>query len=192
MSIGAVVLAAGLSARTPGNKLLLPFAGTPLIRHAVGAALASRAEPVVVVVGYEVAGMVAALDGLNVGIAVNHDFSKGLSASLKCGLKNLPPACEGAVILLGDMPLVRASLIDALVGAHEPGRICVPVRNGRRGNPVLWSKDYFPDLLALEGDAGAKRLLAVHQDAVVALETADDGPFIDIDTAEDLRHYEER
>jgi len=192
MSIGAVVLAAGLSARMPGNKLLLPFAGMPLIRHAVGTALASRATPVVVVTGNETADISAALKGLSVPIVENSDFSKGLSASLKCGLRSLPSDCDGAVILLGDMPLVKPALIDALIAAHEPGRICVPVRDGRRGNPVLWGKEYFHELLALEGDMGAKRLLALHQDAIYALEVSDDGPFIDIDTPDDLRQYEGR
>lgn len=189
MTAGAVVLAAGSSSRMPTHKLLLPFAGKPLIRHAVEAAAASRAAPVVVVTGHAAAAVEAALQGLGVWIVENKDFSKGLSESLKCGLGSLPPACEAAVILLGDMPLVTAGLIDALIAAFDPARgraICVPVRGGRRGNPVLWGRQFFPELLALDGDAGAKRLMALHEDVLHPLEVADDAAFIDIDTRDDL------
>jgi molybdenum cofactor cytidylyltransferase len=190
MRIGAVVLAAGRSARMPGNKLLLPLAGKPIVRHAVEAALASRASPVVAVTGNAAVEVAEAFRGLKVRTAENLVFSKGLSESLKCGIRNLPRDCDGAVILLGDMPFVRPALIDALIAAFEPGLICVPVRDGRYGNPVLWGRKFFPELLALEGDAGAKRLLSHYREVVHPVEALDDGPFIDIDTLEDLLHYD--
>jgi molybdenum cofactor cytidylyltransferase len=84
-------------------------------------------------------------------------------------------------------------LIDALIEAFDPPNhraICVPVRSGRRGNPVLWNRAFFPELLTLEGDAGAKRLMALHEDVLYELEAGDDGPLIDIDTPEDLKAHE--
>ena len=87
---------------------------------------------------------------------------------------------------------MRPALIDALAEAFDPARraICVPVRGGRRGNPVLWGRAFFPELLALEGDAGGKQLMALHEDVLYELEAGDDGPFIDIDTPEDLKAHE--
>ena len=183
--IGAVVLAAGLSSRMGANKLTMPLWGKPLIRHAVEAAASSRAMSVIVVTGNNAKDVETALDGMAVGFVENIEYTKGLSTSLKCGLRALPDDCDGAAILLGDMPLVTPQLIDGLIAAFDPGRgraIMVPVRNGRRGNPVLWARRFFPEMLALEGDRGAKPLLATHLDQIYELEAADDGPLIDIDT----------
>ena len=191
--IAAIVLAAGWSARFGANKLLAPIEGKPIVRHAAEAALASRASPVVVVTGNTASAVTAALSGLVVEIVENQAFANGLSTSLKCGLRNVPADCDAAVILLGDMPFVRPALIDALIEAFDPANrraICVPVRNRRRGNPVLWGRAFFPELLSLDGDAGAKRLMTRHEDVLYELEAGDDGPFIDIDTPEDLKAHE--
>lgn len=171
------------------NKLLSPLGGRPLVRYAVEAAAMSRASPVIVVTGYAAAEVAAAVAGIDVEIVENKDHANGLSASLKCGVRHVPPVCNGAVILLADMPFVAPMLIDALIEAFEPapGReICVPVRARRRGNPVLWGRRFFPEMMALTGDEGAKRLLATHEDTLYQLETEDDGAFTDIDTPEDL------
>lgn len=191
--IGAVVLAAGLSSRMDANKLLIPLWGKPLVRHAVEAAVASRAAPIIVITGKNAKEVAASLHGLAVSIVENKEYTKGLSTSLKCGLRALPGDCDGVVILLGDMPLVAASLIDGLIAAFDPARgraIVVPVLGGRRGNPVLWAKRFFAEMLALEGDIGAKGLMALHRDLIAELEAADDGPLIDIDTPDALAAYE--
>ncbi|MDE1938428.1 MAG: nucleotidyltransferase family protein [Alphaproteobacteria bacterium] len=190
--IGAVVLAAGLSLRMGANKLLIPLAGKPLVRHAVEAAVASQAKPVIVVTGNSGEEVQKALRDLDVQFANNSDFSVGLSTSLKCGLRALPGDCAGAAILLADMPRVTPTLIDALIAAFAPERgraICAPVANGRRGNPVLWARRFFPEILALEGDTGAKALLDAHRDLVWEFPAMDDGPFFDIDTPEAMAAY---
>jgi molybdenum cofactor cytidylyltransferase len=185
--IAAIILAAGLSSRLPEGKLLLPFGGKPLVRHAADAALASRASPVIAVTGHEAERVSSALASPKIQIVENRDYATGLSSSLKCGLRAVPAACEGVVILLGDMPYVTTALIDALVDAFDHGReIVVPVRQGRRGNPVLWGRRFFPELLALTGDQGAKHLMALHADVLYQLEALDDGVLIDIDRVENL------
>ncbi len=190
--IGAVVLAAGLSSRMGANKLLLPFRGKPLIRLAVEAAAASRATTVVVVTGNNAEKVKAAVNDLPVQFVKNKDYARGLSGSLKCGLRALPSTCEGVVILLGDMPLVTSGLLDKLIATFDPSQgraIVVPVRHGRRGNPVLWARQFFPEMLALDGDTGAKSLMSVHQNQVYELEAGDDGPLFDVDTPENLAAY---
>ena len=188
--IAAVVLAAGLSSRMGGNKLLLPVAGEPIVRRVAEAALASRATHVIVVTGHNAPAVSAALLGLDIQIVENREFARGLSESLKCGLRNLPADCDGTLILLGDMPYVSAPLLNKLIEAFDPAgqhTICVPVRRGRRGNPVLWGRSFFPELLALHGDKGAKPILEAHNNAVCEVEATDDGVLIDIDTPEDLK-----
>jgi len=188
-----VVLAAGLSSRMGVNKLLLPLKGKPLVRHAVDAAAASRCDLVIVVTGDNCGQIEAASCAHKVRFVRNRDFTGGLSESLKCGLRALPPDCEGVAVLLGDMPFVTSQLIDALITAFDPtdGRaICVPVHRGQRGNPVLWARQFFPEMVALEGDTGARPLMARHEAVLYELEVADDGPLTDIDTPEDLAAYE--
>jgi molybdenum cofactor cytidylyltransferase len=193
--IGAVILAAGQSSRMGSNKLLAPVDGKPMVRHAVEAAVASAAEPVVVVTGNDGGAVRERLEGLAVRFIDNPDFSKGLSTSLKCGVSTLPADCDGALILLGDMPAVSAALIDTLIAAFDPmeGRsICVATRGGRRGNPVLWARRFFPEIAALEGDAGAKSLMTRHPDLLCEVEAADDAPLTDIDTPDALEAYRRR
>ncbi|GAA0535842.1 CTP:molybdopterin cytidylyltransferase MocA [Rhizomicrobium palustre] len=191
--IAAIVLAAGLSRRFGANKLLQEFRGKPLIRHVVESAQASTAGTVVVVTGAESHAVKAVLADTKVELVDNIDFSTGLSSSLIQGLKSVPPDCAGALILLGDMPLVSAEIIDQLIEMFSPTSsraIGVPLSQGRQGNPVLWGRQFFPELLALSGDRGAKALITAHQDWVYTLEVGDPAVHIDIDTPDDLHRYE--
>ncbi|WP_081853129.1 molybdopterin-binding/glycosyltransferase family 2 protein [Bosea sp. 117] len=186
----AIVLAAGRGTRMEGrNKLAAELDGTALVRRVVEAALGSCARPVVVVTGHEPERIAQALSGLEVSFAHNPDFTEGISTSIRTGIAALPPDVEAAAILLADMPRVDAALIDRLAGALAPeeGRlIAVPVRGGRRGNPVVWSRRFFPELMALAGDVGARHLIGANAEAVAEVEAGDEAPFVDIDTREAL------
>ena len=188
--IAAIVLAAGRSTRMGvANKLLADIGGAPMVRRVVQAALASRAWPVLVVTGHQADEVRAALAGLDVAFVDNPDYAVGLSTSLKAAIAALPEAAEGAVVLLGDMPRIAADRIDRLIDAFatEQGRcICVPVHQGRRGNPVLWPSALFPQMRQLGGDAGARTLLGAHPDRVREVDLATDAIFLDVDTPEAL------
>ncbi len=189
--IAAIVLAAGMSRRMEGkNKLLEDFGGKPLVRHAVEAALGSKALPVIVVTGRDNTSIEKALAGLDVRFVNNPDFADGLSSSLKAGIRAVPEACAGAIICLGDMPRVSSALIDRLIDAFAPERgamIVAPARNKQRGNPVLWAQRFFPELLKLEGDMGARKLTNFYDEGLFEIEIGDDSAFADIDTPEALK-----
>ena len=192
--IGAIVLAAGTSSRMGANKLLMDIAGKPMIRCVAEAVAASHVDPVVVVTGRAPSDVEAALAGLPVKFVNNPDFANGLSTSLKTGLNTLPEDCDGALVLLGDMPGVDRALIDRLIAAFDPAEartICVATRHGKRGNPVLWARRFFPEILALEGDVGARNLIGAYSELVCEVEAANDAPLTDIDTAEALAAYRE-
>jgi molybdenum cofactor cytidylyltransferase len=159
-----------------------------MVRRVVEAALASPARPVLVVTGHMAETISAAQSGLDVTLVANPDFASGLASSLKAGIRAVPAACDGALVLLGDMPRIGAKDIAALVDAFAsaPGSIVVPVHEGRQGNPVIWPRRYFSELLQLEGDAGAKRLIATHRDDVREVEAGSDAIFVDVDTPEAL------
>jgi molybdenum cofactor cytidylyltransferase len=187
--VAAIVLAAGRSTRMGRNKLMVDLKGAPLLLHAVDAALASRARPVIVITGHDSDTARASLQGRAVSIVHNPDYENGLSTSLRCGLAALPPDVGAALVCLGDMPKVGAALLDRLIEAFNPveGRaICVPTWNGKRGNPVLWGRQLFQEMAALTGDVGAKHLMAEHPELVVEVPAEDDGILADVDTPEAL------
>src|SRR5208282_4608266 len=152
-------------------------------------ALASRAERVMVVTGHQADQVEKALRGLKVTFVRNPDFADGLATSVKAGISAVPDKADGAVICLGDMPLIDAHLIDRLIEAFAPDRgnlIVVPVSDNRRGNPVLWSRRFFNELMTLDGDIGARHLIARHNEAVAEVPVEGDGAFLDIDTPQAL------
>ena len=188
--VAAVILAAGRSTRMGGpNKLLAELNGKKLVRIVVEQALASKASPVIVVTGHQSVEVAAALKGLDVTFVTNPQFADGLATSVKAGVATVPASTDGAIVCLGDMPLIDARLIDRLMEAFAPDRgslIVVPVAGGRRGNPVLWSRRFFPELMALDGDIGARHLIAQHAEAVAEVEVEGKSAFLDIDTPEML------
>ena len=191
LAIAAIVLGAGRSSRMGGpNKLLAEINGKPLIRMVVEQALASRARPVLVVTGHQRERVEAALSGLPVQFVHNPHFADGLGTSLKAGIAALPPDIDGAIVCLGDMPQVDAALIDRLVGAIDPDKgalIAVPVIDGKRGNPVVWSRRFFPDLTTVEGDIGARYLIGRYAEAVAEVPVDGTAALTDVDTPEALQ-----
>jgi molybdenum cofactor cytidylyltransferase len=186
----AVILAAGRSTRMGGpNKLLAELGGKTLVRIVTEQALASKAEGVIVVTGHQAEEVEKALQGLKVKFVRNPDFAQGLASSVKAGVAAVPAAADGAVICLGDMPLISARLIDRLIEAFAPDSghlIAVPVSDNRRGNPVLWSRRFFAELMALDGDIGARHLIAKHAEAVAEVPVEGFDAFLDIDTPQAL------
>ena len=189
-NIAAVVLAAGRSSRMGGpNKLLEQIGGRPLVRIVVEAALGSRARPVIVVTGHQRELVEAALAGLSVRFAHNPHFADGLGTSLKAGIAMLPGDADGAIVCLGDMPQVDATLIDRLIDVFDPDKgalVVVPTIGGKRGNPVVWSRRFFPDLMVVEGDVGARHLIGRYAEAVTEVPLSGTAALTDVDTPEAL------
>jgi molybdenum cofactor cytidylyltransferase len=189
-NVTAIILAAGRSTRMGGpNKLLAELGAKKLVRIATEQALASKASDVVVVTGHQAELVEKALEGLKVRFVRNPDFAGGLASSVKAGIATVPEHADGAVICLGDMPLIDADLIDRLIDNFAPDRgnlIVVPAADGRRGNPVLWSRRFFRELMTLDGDIGARHLIAKHAEAVAEVPVDGQSAFLDIDTPQAL------
>jgi molybdenum cofactor cytidylyltransferase len=188
--VAAVVLAAGRSTRMGGpNKLLAEIARRPLVRIAAEAAVASRADPVIVVAGHQRDEIAKAVGDLPVRVVDNPDFAQGLGTSLKAGIAAVPEQSDAAIVCLGDMPRVDAALMNRLIEAFDPERgalIAVPTFEGKRGNPVLWSRRFFPDLMAIEGDVGARHIIGRYGEGVVEVPVEGEAAFADVDTPEAL------
>jgi molybdenum cofactor cytidylyltransferase len=194
MSVAAVILAAGRSTRMGENKMLAALGGETLIRRTARAVLASQARPVIVVMGHEREKLAAALAGLDIRAVDNPRYGEGLATSLIAGIGAVPPRASSALICLGDMPLVGAPVIDALIArfgeAPEAGAV-VPAHAGEWGNPVLVSRALFAEIAGLRGDAGARKLLQGRKDVLV-LEVRDPSILTDADTPEALAQVRER
>jgi molybdenum cofactor cytidylyltransferase len=194
--VAAIVLAAGRSSRlAPANKLLERVEGTPIVRRVADVALASGADPVIVVTGFDAARVADAVHDLKVIVVHNAAFAQGLSSSLRAGLLALPSDRDGALVLLADMPVIESSDLEALMAAFaakDRQAICVPVRHGKRGNPVLWGAAYFAEMMSLSGDVGAKPLMARHPEHVTEVPAGSDAIFADVDTPSDLARLKTR
>jgi molybdenum cofactor cytidylyltransferase len=188
--IAAVVLAAGRSTRMGGaNKLLAEIGGKPLVRIAAEQALASRTDPVILVTGHQREQVEAAVAGLDLRLVHNPNFAQGLGTSLRAGVAAVPSDTDGVVVALADMPQVTSTLIDQLIAAFDPEHgalVAVPTVDGQRGNPVLWARRFFPELMAIEGDIGARNLIASYAEAVTEVPVTGTAAFVDVDTPEML------
>lgn len=183
--VAALVLAAGSSRRMAGsNKLLQPVGGVPMLRRAANAARASRCADVVVVTGFAADAVHACLAGLDLEFVHNAAHESGMASSLRTGLQALPADTDAVVVVLGDMPWIDGGHIDRLIAAFDPQqpKIVVPMKDGRRGNPILWPRAFFAEMQTVTGDVGARELLQRHAAQVDTVVFDDEAIFADVDT----------
>jgi molybdenum cofactor cytidylyltransferase len=196
-TIAAIVLAAGRSRRmAPHNKLLVADrTGKPMVARVVDNVLSSNARPILIVTGHQAEQIQHALSGRPVRYVHAADYAQGLSASLRAGIAAVPEECSAALVCLGDMPLVTGRMIDRLLAAYDPdeGRqIVLPTFRGKQGNPMLWDRRFFAEILQITGDSGARFLLGKHLNVVAEVEMADDAVLRDFDTTESLNTLPQR
>lgn len=189
--IAIIVLAAGQSRRMgKDNKLVADVNGTAMVRHTLENIAGVVPDEPIVVTGHEADMVSAALVGLDLKIVHNPKFAAGLSTSLVTGLGALDDEVDGALVCLADMPRVSREDIKKLIAAFDPienRAICVPTFRGKRGNPVLWGREFFDPMSRVSGDVGARHLIGAHDDKVVEVEVDSDGVILDVDTPEMLK-----
>lgn len=184
-----MILAAGTSSRLGQPKQLLEVGGRPLLQHAVDAAVEAGLEEVIVVLGHAADEVAAALRlPSGARIVVNPDFEAGQASSLRAGLSELSAECSAAVILLADQPGVSYETVRAVADAYREGAgpVVQATYGNRPSHPVLFDRQLWPQLEAVEGDVGARDLLAQHPEWVTVVEVGGLPP-PDIDTWEDYQ-----
>ncbi|MEE3153307.1 MAG: nucleotidyltransferase family protein [Candidatus Neomarinimicrobiota bacterium] len=188
MKIAGIILAAGGSTRMGGqNKLLQMVDGTSLVQKVVGSALNSNIESVYVILGYQAALIRQCISNKSVNWVENSDWSRGMASSIKSGIEALNTNYDGAMILLGDMPFIEPIMINQLLALYQKKKIVVPVKDGRQGNPVLFSSAFFADLKLLGGDKGAKPIIKKNPDSVIIANVLTDTIFHDLDTPDQIK-----
>jgi molybdenum cofactor cytidylyltransferase len=193
MAIPGIILAAGASHRFGQNKLLIPLGGHAVLYHALQAALTAPLDPVILVLGYESDKALQALEELRgspkLRVLKNSHWAQGRAESLKLGLAAVPAHTPGAVVLLGDMPLVTPALIARVAQAFlRDHTLCFPIYRGLPGRPVAIPRELFGEFAQLCGDASGLPILQKYWERAIKIELApDEEPTQwDIDTPEDL------
>lgn len=183
---GAIVLAAGMSRRMGSNKLIANLHGKPLVAHVVDAIAAAGLPAPIVVLGHAAYEIRVALEDRDVAFATAERHAEGMAHSLAAGIAAVPPDWESTIVCLGDMPRIAPDLLRRLAQESTPSAIVLPIFAGRRGNPVLWGRDYFGEIRSLKGDSGAKTLFARYADRITEIPWSDDSIHADVDTIDAL------
>lgn len=185
--VAAVILAAGGASRFGAPKQLLPWHGGTLLSQVADTALASGADPVIVVLGHQADACRAALGDRPVKLVTNPAWQQGQSTSLRAGLDALPNNIAAAVFPLADQPGITSATIDALIARHRAtlAPVVWPEYDGQRGNPVLFDRAVFPQLSRLSGDTGGRAVLQAYAAQVERVPVSDPGILFDIDTPDD-------
>jgi molybdenum cofactor cytidylyltransferase len=193
--ISAIILAAGRAQRMGEQKLLLPLRGKPVLQWVLEAALAANtAEVICVVRDLETVRRHISLVDPRLFWLVNYAADQGQSTSVIAGLWAIDPKSDGALFLVGDQPMIRKNLIDALIARFESSAawIVAPSFQGQSRNPVLFRRDLFPELLHIAGDRGGRGLIEKYPDKTALVEWEDELAFMDLDIREDYERLNKR
>jgi molybdenum cofactor cytidylyltransferase len=191
LRFSAVVLAAGQSMRMEGrNKLLLPFDGEPLVRRTLRTVLAAGVQEAVVVTGYQAREVIRAVADLPVTVQPNLRFEDGQMRSVAAGVAALSQATDAIIVCPGDLPLLTAADLHALMAihaAHPDTSIVIPRRHGERGNPIVFAAAYAPEVAAGRRLIGCRKLAEQYPEETFWFDAAHDRYTTDCDTPADYR-----
>ena len=188
-----IILAAGASVRFGQPKQLIELRGKYLVEWVLDAALKSRLDLVVLILGHEYQSILQAL-GTKVRrprleVVINHKYHEGQSSSLKTGLESVRKTFSSIMYLLADQPMINSKTINLLLDQfHESEKeICVPVFEGQRGNPTIFKRPIYKEIMMIDGDIGARNIIGKEADRVLYAKIKDPLCFFDIDSQEDLK-----
>jgi len=187
-----IILAAGQSIRFGKPKQLLKLNDKYLLEWVLDAALGSQLEKTLLVLGHKYQEILTALGEKtrhpNLQIVNNHHYQDGQSTSLQAGVEQVRDKFPAVMFLLGDQPMLGSETIDALLEEFRVSDkdIGVPVFEGKRRNPVIFSQKFYGHLVEITGDIGARNIIREHPENVREIEINNPLCFIDIDTQSDF------
>ena len=191
-----IILAGGSSIRFGRPKQLLKLKGKYLLEYVLNAALGSELNHIVLVLGHDHQNILQALETRTthkrLQVVINHRYLEGQSRSLQAGLQKIRQAFPAVMFLLGDQPLLKSNTIDHLLDRfrHSGKDICVPVCKGKRGNPTIFNRVLYDQLMAIEGDIGARDIIRTNPERVLNIELDDPFCFFDIDSQKDFENLQ--
>jgi molybdenum cofactor cytidylyltransferase len=189
MIVGAVVLAAGKSERMGDNKLFLSLNGKTLLDNILDAVTAAGISVQVIVLGHEPELVNDALKPRlpTLKITVNDDYKQGMTSSFQTGLRLLPHV-DATFLVLGDELIFDPNLLKLMIHKMEnsldKALIISPIHNGKKGHPLLFHRQLFPEILNLKNNRTIRDIVHLHADRLLTIE-ASQWTILDIDTPED-------
>ncbi len=193
--ISGILLAAGESKRMGGAfKPLMKWGTTTVIGTCIKALKKTRLDEIIVVLGHREADVRSSLAGSGVNYAINPDYKKGMISSVKTGIALASSQTEAFLVALVDQPMISSEIINRLViihGDNPDSKITVPVYNGKHGHPIIFSKDYEPEIMGLDDNSpeGLRALLNRHREDITEVEIESSVILEDIDTPEDYARF---
>jgi len=188
--ISSILLAAGQSKRMQGeNKLLKKYKKKYLINHILKSLIKSKVNKIIIVLGYENKKIKKiALKSKKIIFVVNSQYLKGISTSIKCGLKKISKKNIGFLIAHADMPLVSKTILNALCSAlkNKNKEIFIPVYKKRIGNPLAFKYSMIKSLKRIKGDRGAKKLIRSNKSKIKLMKMKSKSILIDFDQLKDF------
>jgi len=188
--ISSILLAAGQSKRMQGeNKLLKKYKKKYLINHILKSLIKSKVNKIIIVLGYENKKIKKiALKSKKIIFVVNSRYLKGISTSIKCGLKKISKKNIGFLITHADMPLVSKTILNVLCSAlkNNNKEIFIPVYKKRIGNPLAFKYSMIKSLKRIKGDRGAKKLIRSNKSKIKLMKMKTKSILIDFDQLRDF------
>ena len=188
--ISAILLAAGQSKRMHSkNKLLKKYKKNYLINHILKSLIKSRVNRIIIVLGHENRKIKKiALKSKKITFVVNLQYLKGISTSIKCGLKKISKKNIGFLIAHADMPLVSKTILNTLCSAlkSKNKEIFIPVYKKKVGNPLAFKYSMIKFLKKIKGDRGAKKLIRSNKSKVQLVKMKSKSILIDFDQLKDF------
>ena len=185
--VSAILLAAGESKRMGKPKQLMPLGKSTVLEQAIDNLLNSKVSKVIVVLGYRAEEMIKVVAIKPVKIAINRAYHQGMGTSIVTGLNLVDDGAQAVMLALADQPFIDSETINRLIDEsfnHDKG-IAIPVYQGRRGHPIIFSMKYKGELLKLKGDIGGRQIIKQHPDDVLEVAVDSEGINIDINSLSD-------